>query len=173
MFFPSESVRHSHYWKGLDFITLWSYLAYLQPGLTDCPWNTHRTFDVFVFTCGRIWLLPTSSGGIKTQSRLIELTDPTGSRAKMGSHVCWDFPDVGYCMLSESISLSLMAAQQPVSVCCFFCLVVVKCRSKHKGEKKIIIFLDTCCEAEQLFVTGGQLLSSLPFLLQTSTDLPF
>lgn len=91
--------------------------------------------------------------------------------------MCGDFPDVGYCMLSESItSLSLMAAQQPVSFfffALFFCLVVVKCRSKHEGERKLIIAFDTCCEAEQLFVTGGQLLSSLTFLLQTSTDLPF
>ena len=87
--------------------------------------------------------------------------------------MCRDFPDVGYCMLSQSISLSLMAAQQPVSLCCFFCLGVVKCRSKHKGERKLIIAFDTCCEAEQLFVTGGQPLSFLPFLLQISTDLSF
>lgn len=74
------------------------------------------------------------------------------------SHVCTASPDVGYCMLSESItSLSLMAAWRSVS---FFCLVVVKCRSKHKGERKLIIAFDTCCEAEQLFVGEGQLLLS-------------
>lgn len=108
----------------------------------------------------RTWYLTTSSSGIKTQGRGgADCVDPTGTHEKTGSHVCRDFPDVGYCMLSQSISLSRVAAQQPVSFCCFFsCLVVVKCRSKHKGKKKIIIAFDTCCEAKQLFVTGRQLL---------------
>lgn len=66
-----------------------------------------------------------------------------------------------------------MAAQQPVSFSCIFCLVLAKCRSKHKGEKKIIIAFDTRCEAEQLFVTGGQLLSSLPFQPLLSKKLSF
>lgn len=100
-------------------------------------------------------------------------SDPTGSYAMTNSPLCADFPDVCCCILSESISRLLVAASQPVSFCCIFRLAVVKCGSKHKGEKKIIIAFDTRCEAEQLFVRGGQLLSSLPFLLQISTDLPF
>lgn len=61
-----------------------------------------------------------------------------------------------YFMLSKSISLLLMPAQQPVSFCCISCLVACKCGSKHTGiEKKVIVF-DTCYEAGQLFATGGQ-----------------
>lgn len=91
---------------------------------------------------------------------LIEQTDPTGFHAKTSSHVCAASPDVGYCMLSESITS--LSPDVSLAVCLFSCLVVVKCRSKHKGERKLIIAFDTCCEAEQLFVEG-QLLSSLPF----------
>lgn len=57
---------------------------------------------------------------VALKHRGADCLDPTGAHAKTGSHVCRDFPDVGYCMLSQSISLSRVAAQQPVSFCCFF-----------------------------------------------------
>lgn len=75
-------------------------------------------------------------------------SDPAGSRAVTSPPLCADFPDACCCILSKSISLLVVEAPQPVSFCCIFRLVVVKCGSKHKAERKIIIAFDAHCEAE-------------------------
>lgn len=49
-----------------------------------------------------------------------------------------------------------------LAVCLFF-----KCRSKHKGERKLITAFDTCCEAEKDNYSHLYL-----SFLQTSMDLP-